>query len=838
MGPMVTVCTSISSSTSAAAQVLAASVREHNPDAHLLAMVSDSEVDATDWDEVIEAGPKATTPEVLRLALQDSGAALYLAPQVRLYASLEPVWSALSGATAALFARARSIPDDGKLPGDGELLACGRITPRAVGLTNGAPAEALLNWWAHRIAEHGQDRPWLDLAGERFPAVSEVSDAGCNVSYWNLHERRLTNDNRGALVDGVPLRFVDFDGFRADRPYWLSDAANRVLVTDDPVLSELCGAYAEQLRVAGWSPPRRGLIDVERLGNSQRVDHLVKSLWDRALLDGEDLGDPLNAIAADAFVAWMRRPAERGGTTGVNRYLFAAYETRPDLQEAFPDLEGPDGARLVRWAWEHGRREVLGELLPPPPERAKLVQSTELGVNVIGYLGETLGLAEAARLYILGLRAAGIPVSTTAVTPDLPVKESSAPIERYGSRSYVDLKADQEPAFNLACLNGDHLAELLRKRGDGILANRPTIGQWGWETDVLPPSWTAAFEHVEEVWVYSTFVAENLGRLLPMPVVVVPPPIVVPQVDAAGQTIIRDGRFTFLGMLDLFSTLQRKNPLGLIEAFTRGFAPGEGPRLIVKTINARFRTQAAEELRYAAGGHPDVEFVDDYLEPRQKSALIARADCYVSLHRSEGFGLPLAEAMALGTPVIATGYSGNTDFTTPFNSYLVDFAPTNVGPDCEIYPPHGTWAEPDLDHAAELMRRVWQHPQESSAKAQRARAEIVRDYAPKVVGEIARGRLERLSDLRAASAANGPRRGRETSAALARAEQAMSFDLREGMAPVPSGPAGVIRKLVLRLILPFTHHERQVDRALLDAVRELRADLDCGTERARGDGRD
>ena len=233
-------------------------------------------------------------------------------------------------------------------------------------------------------------------------------------------------------------------------------------------------------------------------------------------------------------------------------------------------------------------------------------------------------------------------------------------------------------------------------------------------------------------------------------------------------------------MLDLFSTLQRKNPLGLIEAFTRGFAPGEGPRLIVKTINARFRTQAAEELRYAAGGHPDVEFVDDYLEPRQKSALIARADCYVSLHRSEGFGLPLAEAMALGTPVIATGYSGNTDFTTPFNSYLVDFAPTNVGPDCEIYPPHGTWAEPDLDHAAELMRRVWQHPQESSAKAQRARAEIVRDYAPKVVGEIARGRLERLSDLRAASAANGPRRGRETSAALARDSTASTAETTAG----------------------------------------------------------
>ena len=213
-----------------------------------------------------------------------------------------------------------------------------------------------------------------------------------------------------------------------------------------------------------------------------------------------------------------------------------------------------------------------------------------------------------------------------------------------------------------------------------MLGTRPTIGQWGWETDVLPPSWTAAFDYVDEVWVYSNFMAENLGRLLPMPVVVVPPAVVAPDVDADGLTIAQDDRFTFLFMLDLFSTLRRKNPLGLVDAFTRAFAPGEGPRLIVKTINGRFRPEAAEQLRHSAAGHPDVEFVDDYLEPAQKAALIARADCYVSLHRSEGFGLPLAEAMALGTPVIATGYSGNTDFTTPFNSYLVDYTPTNVGP--------------------------------------------------------------------------------------------------------------------------------------------------------------
>ncbi len=834
---MVTVCTIVRTSATAEARVLANSVRIHLPEARLIAHVGPGHAEIPGWDEIVSDEVPATAPDLLHYALTTADTAIFLAPETRAYAPLEPVWSALGGHAVALFPRAGGLPDDDRRPGDADVLAGGRISPRAVAVTGGPAAEEFLTWWSRRLHEPDSDRPWLDLASERFVSVVEVTDAGCNVSYWNLHERRLTASGDGVLVDGVPLRFFDFEDFRADRPYWLSEAGTRVMVTDDPVLSELCGAYAEELRDAGWRAPRRGLVDVERLGNSQRVDHLVRAQWNVALADGEEFGDPTHPAGADAFVAWLRGPAERGGAAGVNRYLLAAYETRPDLQQTFPDLDGEDGTGLVAWAWDHGRREVLGELLPPPPERAGYISPADLGVNVIGYLGETLGLAEAARLYIRGLAAAGIPVSTTAVTPDLPIEDTSAPIERVGANPYADLRSDTEPSFNLACLNGDHLAELLRKRGDGILAGRPTIGQWGWETDVLPPSWTAAYDHVDEVWVYSNFMAENLGRLLPMPVVVVPPAIITPEVDDAALTIAGDDRFTFLFMLDLFSTSRRKNPLGLIEAFTRAFAPGEGPRLIVKTINAKFREQAAEELRHAAGGHPDVEFVDGYLEPAQKAALIARADCYASLHRSEGFGLPLAEAMALGTPVIATGYSGNTDFTTPFNSYLVDYALTKVGPDCEIYPPNGTWAEPDLDHAAEQMCRVWKHPEEAAARARRAQADIDRAYAPKVIGEIARARLERLSDLRAAGAASGPGGRPQIHGALARAERAMSFDLRQGLPPVPSGPAGLVRKLVLRLILPFTHHEREVDRALLDAVRELRQDVERRGDRASGDGR-
>ena len=105
---------------------------------------------------------------------------------------------------------------------------------------------------------------------------------------------------------------------------------------------------------------------------------------------------------------------------------------------------------------------------------------------------------------------------------------------------------------------------------------------------------------------------------------------------------------------------------------------------------------------------------------------MAACDCYVSLHRAEGFGLTMAEAMAIGKPVIATGYSGNVDFMSGENSYLVDYALGRVGPDCEIYPPEGEWAEPSIEHAAELMRRVRDEPAEAAAKGGRARADVAR----------------------------------------------------------------------------------------------------------------
>jgi glycosyltransferase involved in cell wall biosynthesis len=230
-----------------------------------------------------------------------------------------------------------------------------------------------------------------------------------------------------------------------------------------------------------------------------------------------------------------------------------------------------------------------------------------------------------------------------------------------------------------------------------------------------------------------------------VPVIALPPPVQRPAQPSAPLRLgVPDG-FLFLFVFDYLSTVQRKNPVGLIEAFKQAFAPGEGPQLLIKTINAPLRPLSEEELLWAAHGREDIHVLDRSLSTSELNGLMAGCDCYVSLHRAEGFGLTLAEAMAIGKPAIATGYSGNVDFMNDANSYLVDYEIARVGPECEIYPPEGEWAEPNIEHAARLMRHVHAEPEEAARKAAQASDDIARLLSPEATGRRMRERLEDLA---------------------------------------------------------------------------------------------
>jgi glycosyltransferase involved in cell wall biosynthesis/SAM-dependent methyltransferase len=444
-------------------------------------------------------------------------------------------------------------------------------------------------------------------------------------------------------------------------------------------------------------------------------------------------------------------------------------------------------------------------------------------VNVAGFLRGGLGLGQAARLYVAALRAAGVPVGTTTVDVKMPEVNGAA----VKTTEFAELRADDELPFNLVCVNAPELPGFSADVGASFFEDRYTIGVWAWETDVVPASWDRAFLLVDEIWVYSSYVVELLSHAAPCPVVRVPLPISAPVVTDTPLSIDMPDGFTFLFLFDFYSTLQRKNPLGLVEAFSRAFRPGEGPDLLIKSFNGDYKPEALARLREAAGGRPDIHIVDRFVTEDERAVLMDRCDCYVSLHRSEGFGLTLGEAMALGKPVIGTGYGGNLDFMTPANSYLVDHEMTNVGPEGENYPATGRWAEPDLDHAAALMREVWTDQDSARRRGERARADIAHDFSAEAVGAIAMNRLKRLTRTgrngrdRTALLAQGPGAlGLTPETWLERAEVKLGYDpLRDAIAT--GGPTGLARRTILQGMRPYTHHQDELNAYVVNALREV-----------------
>jgi glycosyltransferase involved in cell wall biosynthesis len=369
------------------------------------------------------------------------------------------------------------------------------------------------------------------------------------------------------------------------------------------------------------------------------------------------------------------------------------------------------------------------------------------GVELAGYLEAAVGVGEAARRYVGALRSAAVPVVERNVS--LPDRDSAQTDLPTGLRPPADAVA-----FNLLCLNPEQMVPYLEGPEAPIRDGRATIGIWSWEVDVLPDGWRAASECLTEVWTYSRFAAELIAAGLEVPVLGFPPPLARPLLEGcaaalggpvSGPSTLRlPVGFRVLIMFDYLSTLERKNPLGAIEAYRRAFQPSDGAVLVVKSVNGRHRPERHAEVLAAVGSRPDIALIDRTVSGAERELLIASCDCYLSLHRSEGHGLPLAEAMALGKPVVATAYGGNLEFMSEANSYLVAWRPAQVGERVEHYPPAASWAEPDVEHAAQLLRAIHRDPESARRRAQQGQRDVQVLLAPEVVGAQMRDRLQEL----------------------------------------------------------------------------------------------
>jgi glycosyl transferase family 1 len=273
-------------------------------------------------------------------------------------------------------------------------------------------------------------------------------------------------------------------------------------------------------------------------------------------------------------------------------------------------------------------------------------------------------------------------------------------------------------------------------------------------------------------------------------------------------------------MFDFHSTIERKNPVAVIDAFRMAFAPGSGASLVIKSINGESQPDEYDRLRFAARRHPDVYVTDRYLSAQEKNAMIAACDCYISLHRAEGFGFTPAEAMYLGKPVIATGYSGNLEYMTAQNSYLVDYALKPIGSGNFPYPADGEWADPDTEHAARLMREVVDYPAEAERRGRQAAIDIRSGFSAAAAGETMEQRLEQVrSHVDAQAPVRHP--GPPTPAPLGL--KALQELIAQGPVPRQGGAARrLAQRAALRLMRPVIMYERQVSERMVSELAATR----------------
>ncbi|MDP1932220.1 MAG: glycosyltransferase family 4 protein [Gammaproteobacteria bacterium] len=367
-----------------------------------------------------------------------------------------------------------------------------------------------------------------------------------------------------------------------------------------------------------------------------------------------------------------------------------------------------------------------------------VVSSDVHGVNVIGYLNAESGVGESARSMLRALNASDVPHAV--------VGYHYGNASRQGEQVETDKPSGLHYGVNLFHVNADQIGVARDFLGSEFFGSRYRIGYWAWELGEFPDEWLESFSPLNEIWVPSTFCQKAIANKSPIPVVCIPHTVIIPSTEAGDRARFGLGEDTtcFLSMADMFSIPERKNPLGAVEAFIRAFAGDSRAELIVKLSNSEARPDITAILQRHVAEHSNIHILEGYLSREEVFTLIRSVNCFVSLHRSEGFGLVIAEAMAREKVVIATGWSGNMEFMNGANSLPVDYTLVELQQDYGPYRKGQIWAEPDLDDAAAKMRSVCDNPALRHRIGARAKTDCIELLSDREIGRLVRRRLEAI----------------------------------------------------------------------------------------------
>lgn len=324
------------------------------------------------------------------------------------------------------------------------------------------------------------------------------------------------------------------------------------------------------------------------------------------------------------------------------------------------------------------------------------------GINIIGNIKAETGLGQSCRLVAKAVEEVHIPFS----------------ILQYNAISNINMKdfvwnekiSDKLPYdINLIHINPHELGLAYMQLKQNVWDYRYNIGYWLWELEEFPEEWTPCFNCVHEIWTPSEYISCAIRKKTSLPVVTIP---YYMELECSGKYDrtsfgLPDNKFLFLMMYDHSSIMERKNPIGVLKAFKKAFdVQDDNVGLVIKINNCDKKD--INKINELLDGYTNVYLIHEILNRDQVNCLIRCVDVFVSLHRAEGFGLVMAEAMFLETPVIATNWSANTEFMNENVACMVNYKLISIEKDLPPFRAGNRWAEPDLDVAAGYMKKLYE----------------------------------------------------------------------------------------------------------------------------------
>lgn len=364
----------------------------------------------------------------------------------------------------------------------------------------------------------------------------------------------------------------------------------------------------------------------------------------------------------------------------------------------------------------------------------------DLGINVFGFINGEFGIAEATRLNCKAIQAAGVPISL--------INYNVTTNHNNNDLTFTEFSDHAPHPVNLIQISPSETPNFFDYFDHSFFKDKYNILYMAWESETIPEDYVMNMNLFDEIWTPSTYCKECIEKYVGLPVRVIPHPIDIDLKETDDEDALsfyNKDLFNFLFIFDYNSSIDRKNVINLIKIFRETFDKGDNNAfLTIKTSRSHKFPSEKEQILQAIGDSKKIKIVEKIFDKNALNDVISNCDSYISLHRSEGFGLTMAEAMYFSKPVIATGYSGNLEFMNEENSFLVSAKVVASDSNVINYAANTVWSEPSLEEASVFLKTVYEGKESVQEKAVKGHETIVNDLSLKRVGQLMKNRCEEL----------------------------------------------------------------------------------------------